>query len=185
MKGRSRGFTLIEILVTIVIIGIVMSIGMLSLSLVGDDREIRKEAQRLVSLLQLAQDDALMQGREFGVEFMEGAYRFVEYDPASNQWAEPFLDDSLRTWQLPDNYEIELFMEDKQVRLEAEPMPMGDDDGQQGTRKAYAPHVLIFSSGDSSPFELYIRQLQGDQRVAIRGDLLGQLEFIPDDEIDR
>ncbi len=84
--GRDRGFTLIELLVTIVIISIILSIAVLSLSLVGDDREVRKEAQRLMSLLEVAQDDAVLQGREFGVEFLIGSYRFVEYEPLSGKW---------------------------------------------------------------------------------------------------
>ncbi len=184
MSGRSRGFTLIEVLVAVVIIGIVMSVAILSLSLVGDDRELRREAQRLVSLMQLAQDDAMMQGREFGVEFMTNAYRFVEYDPGSGQWAEPPFDDSLKTWQLPDDYEIYLFMEDQQILLDPEPKTFSNDEEDGAAIESYAPHVLIFSSSDVSPFELHIRRRRDDLRVAVQADLLGNFEFIADEDIE-
>ncbi len=184
MSGRSRGFTLIEILVAVVIIGIVMSVAILSLSLVGDDRELKREAQRLVSLMQLAQDDAMMQGREFGVEFTTNAYRFVEYEPVSGHWAEPPFDDSLKTWQLPDDYEIYLFMEDRQIPLDPEPRTIAYDEEIDPAVGSYTPHVLIFSSSDVTPFELHIRRRQDDLRIAIQADLLGNFEFIADEDID-
>ena len=56
LQGRCGGFTLIEILVVIVIIGIVMSIAMLSITLVGGDSQLREEAQRVVSLVEVAKD---------------------------------------------------------------------------------------------------------------------------------
>ena len=116
--GRDRGFTLIELLVTIVIISIILSIAVLSLSLVGDDREVRKEAQRLMSLLEVAQDDAVLQGREFGVEFLLGSYRFVEYEPLSGQWFEILGEDLLRTRQIPAEMEISLFLEAPVFRIQ-------------------------------------------------------------------
>lgn len=181
MPGRSRGFTLIEILVAVVIIGIVMSIAVLSLSIVGDDREIRKEARRLMSLIEVAQTDSIMQGREFGIEFMTASYRFVEYDAATNQWAEPFLDDSLRLWQLPENFEIEIYIEDKKVPLDPEPQAIEYEEQRGLQRENYAPHALIFSSGEATPFELHLTGLKDEHRVVIQGDLLGNLEIVSDD----
>jgi type II secretion system protein H len=63
----SAGFTLIEILVVVTVIGIIVSIGLLSLSVLGDDRQLRIEARRIATLLASAQDEAVMQGREFGL----------------------------------------------------------------------------------------------------------------------
>lgn len=185
MPSRARGFTLIEILVAVVIIGIVMSVAVLSLSLASDDREVRKEARRLMSLLEVAQSDAMLQGREFGIEFTINAYRFVEYDPELNQWADPPFDDSLRLWQLPEDYEVSLFIEDKRILLDPEPKVIEYDEGPGIQREQYAPHMLIFSSGDATPFELHLTRTLDDIRVAIKGDLLGNVEFVPDDEIDR
>lgn len=183
MRGRTHGFTLIEILVAVLIIGIVMSVAVLSLSLAGDDREVRKEARRLTSLIEVAQTDAMMQGREFGIEFMSGAYRFVEFDVDNNRWVEPLGDDSLKLWQLPEDYEITLFVDDKEILLDPEPKTLTDDDRQ--LQVDYQPHLFVFSSGDSTPFELLITRRSDGVAAAIEGDFLGNLDTLEPDEIGR
>jgi general secretion pathway protein H len=184
--SRQRGFTLIELLVTIVIVGIVLSIVTLSLNLAGDDREIRREVQRLMSILEVAQDDAMLQGREFGIEFLLGAYRFVEYDSLSGLWLEIPGEDVLRMRALPEGMELSLRLEDKLITLEENPIALaanGDEDNDDRTLQAknYAPHVLIFSSGEMTPFELRIRRLTDQLSVALQSDLLGNLEFVDDE----
>ena len=185
-RERARGFTLIEILVAVVIIGIVMSVAVLSLSLAGDDRELRKEARRLMSLIELAQNDSMLQGREFGVEFMSSSYRFVEYDAELGQWAEPFYDDSLRLWQLPEDIEFDLIIEDKRILLDEQAQVIDYEETSGIPRETYAPHLLIFSSGDSTPFELHLRVngRRDDLSVVVEGDLLGNLEIVNEDDRD-
>lgn len=181
---NERGFTLIELLVSIVIIGIVLSIAVLSLSLAGNDRDVRKEAQRLISILEIAQDDAVLQGREFGIEFTSTGYRFVEYDPFSALWLEIPGEDLLRMRSLPEDYEISLFLEDRRIALDDDPVDLGegDDDGPSTEVRNYAPHVMIFSSGDMTPFELHINRLTDELTIAMHADLLGNFEFLTDDE---
>lgn len=170
-------------LVAVLIVGIVMSVAVLSLSLAGDDREVRKETRRLMSLIGVAQTDAMMQGREFGIEFMSGAYRFVEFDAENNRWVEPLGDDSLKLWQLPEDYELTLYIEDKEILLEPEPKPLMSDDRQQQAQ--YLPHLFVFSSGDSTPFELVVTRRTDSLAAAIEGDFLGNLDVIEPEEAGR
>ena len=183
MRGRTHGFTLIEILVAVFIVGIVMSVAVLSLSLAGDDREVRKEMRRLISLIEVAQTDAMMQGREFGIEFMSGGYRFVEYDADNNRWVEPLGDDSLKLWQLPEEYEITLYVDDKEILLDPEPVTLSGNDPQ--SQANYQPHLFVFSSGDSTPFELVITRRSDGLSTAIEGDFLGNLDAIEPEDIGR
>ena len=98
MRPRSfhAGFTLIELLVVVVVIAVIVSIGVLSLGTLGDDRMLRREVYRIGSLLEVAQDEAVMQGREFGLEIMRNSYRFVEFDPFQRIWTEIGTDDQFR-----------------------------------------------------------------------------------------
>lgn len=182
--ARVRGFSLIEILVVIVIIGIVSSIALMSLGVLGDDRELRTEARRMQTLLEIAQDEAVLQGREFGLEIMRDSFRFVEYDPYTNQWSAVIGDETMRLRRLPEDVEFDLYLEDQLVELESKPAEFdaSEDMGNRNPMENYAPHVLIFSSGDTSPFELHITRFYDRQQVMLRRDLAGVFEIVANED---
>lgn len=181
----SRAFTLIEILVVVSIIGIVLSIAVISLGVLGDDRELREEARRLIALVQVAQDEAVMQGREFGIEFMSTGFRFVEYDPFLNTWGEVIGDETLRMRQLPEDAEFDLWIEGQLVLLKEQPADFDDpeDDDRRAEITTYAPHILVFSSGDMTPFELQLRRDDLDQSIFLESNLLGDIKFVDPEEL--
>lgn len=178
-----QGFTLVEILVVVVIVGILLTVGVLSLSLVSGGQDMREEARRLMTLIRTARDDSMMQGREFGLEFMNGSYRFVEYDPLANQWSEVPGDRMLRLRELPEELDFELYMEDRRVLLKDDPARMQAGDEERRRTESYSPHVYIFSSGEITPFELHlVREVDG-AIIAIRGDAVGRLDYVDDEEV--
>lgn len=176
----NRAFTLIEILVVVSIIGIVLSIAVISLGVLGDDRELREEARRLAALVQVVQDEAVMQGREFGIEFMSNGFRFVEYDPFLNTWGEIIGDETLRQRELPEDAEFDLWVEGQHVLLENEPAAFDDpeDDDRRARITSYTPHILVFSSGDMTPFELRVLRRDLDQSITLESNLLGDIKFV-------
>lgn len=151
-----RAFTLIEVMVVVVIVGIISAVVLLSTGLLENDRDMQEEARRIGTLLDLAADEALLQSRDFGVEFTQQGYRFVEFDPFQEQWYELAGDDLLRPRTLTEDLRFELFIEDRRVLLGAEPATLGNDDEELDDRRKanYAPHTLILSSGQLSPFKL-------------------------------
>ena len=48
---------------------------------------------------------------------------------------------------------------------------------------AFVPHVLIYSSGDMTPFELHFLREVDDSLVVIRGDVTGSVEFVDAEEL--
>jgi general secretion pathway protein H len=183
-RTQTRGFTLIEILVVIVIVATIVSIALLSVNVASGDNEMERERRRLASLIETAQDDALMQGREFGIEIMSSSYRFVEFDPLSRQWSEVIGDDLYRLRALPDGIEFDLFIDDKRIELALDPKELEEPD-ESATRNTepFAPHLFVFSSGQGTVFELQLWRQATDHRLTLRGDVLGELEFGDDDEI--
>jgi len=184
-RQQQRGFTLIEIMVVVVIVATIVSIALLSVGVVGEDNELDKERRRFATLIEMAQDDATMQGREFGVELMRSSYRFVEFDPLTRQWAEVPGDELYRLRFLPEGVEFALYIDEKLIPLEEDPQVLEDDSDSMITSgtKPYLPHLFVFASGESSVYEIRVRRPQTDYELIMRGDVLGQIRFGEDDEI--
>ena len=182
---RQHGFTLIEILVVIFIVATVASIALLSVGVIGEDEELDTERRRLASLIETVQDEALLQGREFGIEIMMSSYRFVEFDPFTRQWAEVPGDELYRLRDLPDGLEFELFIDEKRIPLENDPQEIADPDKPMTSGiKPFAPHLFVFASGESTVFELHLWRPQTDMRLVMTGDVLGEIKFGEDDDQD-
>ena len=184
-RQLQRGFTLIEIMVVVIIVATVVSIALLSVGVVGEDNELDKERRRLATLIEMAQDDAMMQGREFGIEIMRSSYRFVEFDPLTRQWAEVPYDELYRLRFLPEGVEFALYIDDKLIPLEEDPQVLEDESDSMlsSSTKPYLPHLFVFASGESSVYEIRLRRPLTDHELIMRGDVLGQIRFGEDDEI--
>lgn len=182
--AASPGFTLIEILVVVVIVGILASLVVLSLGAIGDDRNLQREARRLASLLELAGDEAELQGRDFGVEFIRQGYRFVEFDPIFERWGEILGDKVLRQRKLPSDMELELLIEDRRIELADEPAATqtGEDDDDSPLLERFAPHGMLLSSGDLSPLQVNIVRLTDQETVRIEIEVDSNIKILTDDD---
>jgi len=180
-RRSSAGFTLIEILVVMVIMAIVMAVALLSFGILDDDREIGRDATRLSSLIELARDEATIQGRDLGLEFLRAGYRFVEHDPLTNQWFEILGDDILRPRELSADLELELYLEDQRIVLEDEVQETERDEDDNEGLDDYLPHVLILSSGDVTPFELRFQRQTDRRELQLTMSPAGVLEVIDDE----
>jgi len=83
---RGPGFTLIEVLIVVVIIGVITAGIVLSVNITGRDRELEKESDRLLALFSYAREQAALQTREYGVMFQDDGYEFLTYDMRRATW---------------------------------------------------------------------------------------------------
>lgn len=105
VKRHSRGFTLLELLVAIVIAGVL--IGVATLSVGGFERGLRFEADRLAQLLSLAREEALVRGAPIRLEVDDSRYRFAVL--RDRRW-QPLIDDRdlrEREWTAPTRVLLE------------------------------------------------------------------------------
>ena len=78
--------TLIEILVVLVIIGILATLATLSIGILGEDREIEDETRRLTDAIALLQEQAQLEGRDYGIVLETGSYEFQRFDAFEQRW---------------------------------------------------------------------------------------------------
>ena len=144
------GFSLLELLVVIVILGIFVGATVLSLASLRAGPPAETEAQRLNALLDLVAEEALIQGRDFGLEFFEDGYRFLSWDPDSGLWSVIEDEAALRRRTLPDGLRLALAVEGREVVI-------GTAEERRGqAQDELLPHVGVFSSGEFTPFELFL-----------------------------
>jgi general secretion pathway protein H len=165
---RISGFTLVEILVVVVIIGIVSAGVLLSVSLTGQDRDLDKESQRLLTLVNYAREQAELQTREYGLLFRDDGYEFLTFDVRRNLWRDVFEDDALRDRNLPEGLGIKLTVEARPVIL-TKPKDAKDK----------TPQVMIFSNGDLTTFDVTVERDGGVRSVTLTEDDKGQVILKP------
>ena len=98
-RTRRAGFTLIEILVVIALLGIAAAVVALSVS-GSDSRLLREETARLGALFRIAQDEARITGRTLVWEADVTGYRFRMLDEeGARDWSDDIL--RQRAWPFP------------------------------------------------------------------------------------
>jgi len=139
MNPRHGGFTLIEILVVIVIIGVLVTVATISVQRLGTHDPAGDERARLNALLGLAADRAMIEGGEYGLHIGRSGYRFLQY--REEGWSAPDSEEfRFRDW--PEELRIHLEVEGRPVDLESY-----DEDESM-------PHVLLSGTGEMLPFRL-------------------------------
>ena len=170
-RRAACGFTLIEILVVVVIIGVLTAGIVLSVNITGRDRELEKESDRLLALFNYAREQAELQTREFGVMFQDDGYEFLTYDTRRDSWRSVFEDDALRARRLPDGLGFKLSVEARPVVL-----------NRPKDAKDKTPQVMIFSNGDLTTFAATLEREGGMRSVTLTQDNKGQMVLQPLEE---
>jgi general secretion pathway protein H len=203
---QQLGFSLIEILVVVVIISLFTAAVAFSFKPKDTASELRQQSLRLQSVLSIALDEAQIQGVEMGLVVTDEGYQFLFLN--ENIW-QPVVDDkALDTHYWPKQTEIFLTLEGlqsseqegiKQFSLsdnfsgklsrdrERDASQQNDfnldfsleEQNQQDESLKTQPQIYILSSGETTPFELLIMQLDGDDEVyfQISADYLGSVNI--------
>jgi type II secretion system protein H len=154
----SSGFTLIEILVVIVILGIATVVATANL-FQTDEEKLQQEGEKLLAVLQVARDEAAFGGRVIAVTIAGREIQFLERDFADpSRWNRSTLDD-LKTRTLTDTFNA-------QLRVGSAATDVKDN------------HITFLPIGVAAPFEFVLRGPAGTRKIA--GDAIGNLRLSKD-----
>ncbi|MBU2978319.1 type II secretion system minor pseudopilin GspH [Alteromonas sp. C1M14] len=162
-----QGFTLLEVMLVMVLMGLAASFVVFNAFGVNQSDQLKKEANRLQVLMDMASDYAVLNQRQLGVRFEKERreYYFVYLDDddkwqkinneklyAPHTLADQFTF-SLNLDDLPWDTEDQLFERDvfdENFSLDDTSTNIGDEE----EKVLPPPQVLIMSSGEITPFSL-------------------------------
>jgi type II secretion system protein H len=171
-RRRSAGFSLLELLAVVVIIGLGLSIVSFALGR-NPQLELRNSARTFANLTALVEEEAVLTRERWGVQLYrerndEGdetiAYRFLRFQGEGWQPAAP-----------PDTAEGGRFVSNAIAILEIEgaeqliePLPVKEE---------IEPTIWLTPGGEVTPFELRLRFKDEEGGPVVRSDALGRIEL--------
>jgi len=158
---KSRGFSLIEILVVLVIIAFTTKMVVYSLE-GGAEDELDSQALRLYTTINMASEFATLNQVELGFQIDKNTFEFLIFD--GKKWI-PFDNEELfKATEFSEQFQLTLNLDDlpwaENNLLEQanwrELMSGGEEDSLLELKTPKIPDVLILSSGDISAFQLVL-----------------------------
>ena len=166
--AANAGFSLLELLMVVAIVGLLVQAVALSWRSIGSDQELQQETGRLRGMLDLLNEEALMQSRDYGVMFTETGYRFYVFDYQRLEWVEPQADRLLEPHTLRPLLSMALELDGRDVPLEP--------DFESQDIENPEPQVMVLSSGEITPFTLEMSRVGVEGRFELTAELNGDVE---------
>jgi general secretion pathway protein H len=158
---KLKGFTLLELLVVLIIIGLFSSLVLFNV-VADDNQRLEREGSRLIRVIELTQDEAIMHGVEFGLVVDSTQYSFLTLE--NETWLPISANPYLAKHALSEPLSLTVEVENNRVVQEL--------DGQ------LIPQILILSSGELTAFKLILMNAdQPDYQVHIIGQENGQVSM--------
>ena len=163
VERHNSGFTLLEIMLVVVLIGITATFVVINLDR-DPDQIAEQEAKRFMALIEHVRSEAILTGRTIGVEVLpkELSYRFLH---ARNGWTEITDDDILRPRFVPEFLSIDIKIEpgDEPIEIpdhdvdDTDNSDQDDPDGDEPDDDETKSYIIITTLGEITPFALRVR----------------------------
>ena len=175
---RQAGFSLLELLVTLIVVVLITSLVSLTLNSGGPAIELQARVRNLADVAAYALDEAQMLGRDYGLllqrsdEGGELVYVYGWRERGDEGWQTPVTGKEVFAPQaLPPGVELQLELEDTPLT----DIPLADD-----AEEEELPQVVLYASGETTAGSIDVRrQDSGDLLWRVEWDLLGRFRVLP------
>ena len=187
-QQRPYGFTLLEIMLVLLLMGMV-SVGVVMTlpNNLTSQENVHWQAQRFRTLLQFAEDEALISGLELGLVFDKNSYQFAFYDYKIQKWL-PVVNKQIQSKvELPETLKIEYLLSGSlwdEIDTEKQDEFIDEDDlvSIDGEEKVVSlrPQVYVMSSGEVTPFSVEFSAVEKKsemQSVTVSVSMSGSISF--------
>lgn len=159
--SKQNGFTLLELLVVLFIIGISVTFATLSFSGRAIEDQLDNEARRLKQIMRLAAEESVLQGVELGMKSDGEKYSFLLI--GEEGWVAYEGDTPFKVHSLPDGIQLEVTVEDFSL-----PVPEENE---------LLPQIVFLSSGELTPFALDLTAETSKVFYRFSGLLTGEVKM--------
>lgn len=187
-KLRHAGFTLMEVMLVILLMGLSAAAVTMSIGNSGPQQALEKTAQQFIAATELVLDETVLSGYFVGIVVEKNSYRFVYYK--DGKWSPLEKDRILSEKQMEPGVTLNLVLDGLPLVQEDEEDESWFDKpliepSAEDKKKHPEPQILLFPSGEMSAFELsFIAKTDsGLLNVLVVGDALGRLTLGRGDEI--
>jgi general secretion pathway protein H len=156
MQNRSScGFTLIEIMVVILIVGITLGFALLAFGDFGSQRRVLMAAEQFVNYVTFVEQQAILGSSTLGIRINPNGYQVLRYQ-SSEKWLTMSKQSSMREQYFPSNTIVSI---------------------SNGIEDKNSPQIIIQSSGDITPFTLTFSTKAQENIVSVSGRHDGTVEL--------
>lgn len=155
LRNRSAGFSLLELIIVLVIMGVLVASITISINDTRGDK-LHFEARRLTARLSLALDEAVLTNRELGLEVEKDLYRFLFLDEQKWQVIGSGEERQLVEQKLPEGMELQLQVDGLFSQFEQTEINKMFKEDEEAMTPALRPQIYLMSSGELNPFILVI-----------------------------